>query len=90
MGMMGNWGMGWFGGIFMIIFWILVIVGLMLAIRWLFQFTGSSRADGSSGSRAFEILKERYQRGEINRSEFEAMKKDLASSPLAALKIISY
>ena len=77
-GMMGNWDMGWFGGIFMIFFWVLIIVGLILTIRWLFQVTGRSRPDGSSASRAIEVLKERYARGEINRSEFEAMKKDLA------------
>ena len=36
-GMMGSWGMGWFGGIFMIVFWILVIVGLIFMVRWLVQ-----------------------------------------------------
>jgi putative membrane protein len=34
-GMMGEWGMGWFGGLFALIFWILVIVGLVFLIRWL-------------------------------------------------------
>lgn len=28
-GMIGEWGMGWFGGLFALIFWILVILGLV-------------------------------------------------------------
>jgi putative membrane protein len=77
-GMMGNWGMGWFGGIFMIVFWILLLVGLVFVIRWLIQTTGKKGNGGQNGSRAMEILKERYARGEIDRAQFEAMKRDLA------------
>lgn len=75
--MMGGWGMGWFGGIFMILFWILILVGLVFVIKWLIQSTSGGRSDASSGNRALEILKERYARGDIDKSEFEAMKKDL-------------
>jgi putative membrane protein len=75
---MGNWGMGWFGMIFMIIFWSLIIVGLVLLIRWLIQNTGGKAHSGiSTGSKAMDILKERYARGEINLDEFESMKKDI-------------
>jgi putative membrane protein len=77
-GMMGNYGMGWFGGIFMIVFWILIIVGLVFLIRWLIQSTGKKGDSGPRGSRAMEILKERYARGEIDKTQFEAMKRDLA------------
>ena len=76
--MMGEWGMGWFGMIFMIIFWGLITVGLVLLIRWLIQNTSSrASSDVSIGSKAMNILKERYARGEINHDEFESMKKDL-------------
>ena len=77
-GMMGSWGMGWFGGIFMIVFWILLLVGLVFVIRWLIQTTGKKGDGGQHGSRAMEILKERYARGEIDKAQFEAMKRDLA------------
>jgi putative membrane protein len=78
-GMMGEWGMGWFGGIFMIIFWVLIIVGLVFLIRWLVQSTKGHSSPGwtDSSSRALDILKERYARGEINKQEFEEKKKDL-------------
>ena len=77
-GMMGNWGMGWFGMIFMMIFWVLVIVGLVFLIKWLIQSTGSRKTNGTSGSTAIEILKERFARGEIDKAEFESRKKDLS------------
>jgi putative membrane protein len=77
-GMMGNWGMGGFGGLFMIIFWVLVVAGLVFLIKRLFQSTRDGQSAGGSGYRAIEILKERYARGEISKSEFEAMKNDLA------------
>lgn len=76
-GMMGSWGMGWFGGIFMIVFWILILVGLVFVIRWLVQATGKKGDSGQRGSRAMEILKERYARGEIDKTQFETMKRDL-------------
>jgi putative membrane protein len=63
-GMMGGWGMGWI----MLLFWILVLVGLILIIKWLLQL-----------SSAIDILKKRYARGEINKAEFEAIRKDLAT-----------
>ena len=44
-GMMSPWGMGWMGMFFMLVFWILVIVGLFLLIRWLLQATAGKRQE---------------------------------------------
>lgn len=75
-----GWGMGWFGGIFMIVFWILVIIGMVFLIRWLVQSTrgGAPPHSRTESSRAIDILKERYARGEIDKQEFEEKKKDLS------------
>lgn len=56
------------GYVFMFLFWGLLIYGVVL----LFRHNGFA-----GGSRAFDILKERYAKGEITKEQFEAMKKDL-------------
>jgi len=76
-GMMG-WGMmGWFGPIMMVVFWIAVIVGIILVIRWLVISTRGAGSGAKSEDAAMEILKRRYARGDINKAEFEEKKKDL-------------
>ena len=49
-GMMGGMGMGWFGGIFMIVFWILILVGLVFFIKWLIQSTSRGQAGGAAAT----------------------------------------
>ncbi|MFQ5846511.1 MAG: SHOCT domain-containing protein [Candidatus Methylomirabilales bacterium] len=56
----------------MIVFWGLVIVGLVLGIRWLLSQGKESRSDS-----ALDILKHRYARGEVDKEEYEAKKRDL-------------
>ena len=65
-------GWGWMGlGMFsMGLFWILVIVGIVVLIKWLIG--GPAR-----GRDAMEIVEERYARGELTRDQFEQMKRDL-------------
>ncbi len=76
--MMGHgYGMGWFGPILMIAFWIAVIVGIVFLIRWLAFSTRAGGPKAHPEDSALEILKKRYARGEINKEEFEEKKKDL-------------
>lgn len=70
---------GWFPGfgwIFMLLFWGLVILGILAILKWL--ATGRDSGKASSPRSALDILEERYARGEIDRDEFEQMKRDLA------------
>ena len=74
----GDWGwMSGFGWIFMIAFWALGILGLVALGKWVFS-TGDSAAGGGA-RRALDILKERYARGDINRDQYEQMRRDLAT-----------
>jgi putative membrane protein len=72
-GMMDGYGMGYGFGIFGLIFLILVIIGLVLLIKYLWESGGAKREQES----ALEILKKRYARGDISKEEFEEKKKDM-------------
>ena len=72
----GGWGMG-FGLVFMLLFWLLVILGILALIRWL--QSSSSRDPAAHGKTALEIVQERYARGDIDKEEYEQKKRDLAS-----------
>ncbi len=78
-GTMHEWWpvMGPFGWLFMLLFWALVIFGLVALVRWLMlQGRGEERPAPPSES-SLEILKKRYARGEISREDYLQMKKDL-------------
>lgn len=73
---MGNfgWGMG-FGCIFMILFWTLIILGIIAMVKWLSGIpAGVARSQGKT---ALDILKARYARGEIDQEEYQKKKQDL-------------
>jgi len=74
--------MGWewhdsmmYGGMLMWLFWVLLIVG----VAWLVVTLVASRAHqgNSTGTSAADIVKERYARGEIDRTEYEQKLQDL-------------
>jgi len=77
-GMPFGFGFG-FGGIFMILWWVIIIVGIIAVVRWLGQTSGTQGHGHSAGASrsAMDILKERYARGEINEAEYLKIKREL-------------
>jgi putative membrane protein len=69
----GGWGV--FGTLLMLLWWVLIILGIVVLVRWLF---GARRGGSAAEDRALAILRERYARGEIDKTEYEARKKDLS------------
>lgn len=73
-------GMGWGMGLGMLLFWGLVIAGIVALLRGVL---GTSRPDEPPAHEhrldAREILDQRYARGEIERAEYEQKRRDLDS-----------
>jgi putative membrane protein len=68
----GGWGM-LLGGIWMFVFWGGVIALIVWGITRL-----TRRNDSTIKHTPLEIAKERYARGEINKEQFEQIRKDLS------------
>jgi putative membrane protein len=65
----GNYGFcTGFGGIFMILFWAIVIFIVIALVK---------KAGPGEKETAEDILKKRYARGEISQEEFERLKKEI-------------
>lgn len=71
--MLGDHGGFGFGGGFMWIVWILIIVAIFALLRGV---SGSGRGTSSSDT-PMEILKKRYANGEITGEEFEQRRREL-------------
>lgn len=72
-GMMDDWGgFGIIGWLSMILFWGLLILGVVALLRYL-----TRSGQGKEDKTPVDILKERYAKGEINKKQFEEMKNGL-------------
>ena len=81
---MMDYGMGWgFGGLTMILFWLVPLILLLVGIKYL--FSGGGLAPGNAlppsgppaANSALIVLEERYAKGEIDRDEFLQKRADL-------------
>jgi len=74
---MMNWGgsVMWVMPFFMLIFFVVFLVVVGFAIKWIFPDT-FSRSEKSSQA-ALDTLKMRYAKGEIDTEEFETKKKNM-------------
>ncbi len=71
--MFGPWGWGMM--VFMMLFWVVLLVGLVVLIVWAIrQFAGPGRGT----ERPLDILERRYARGEITREEYDRMKQEIS------------
>ena len=76
-----GFGYGMYGFFWMAIFWILVLAvagGLVVWLASRLKSPTASRSESAlTGPTALDILKERYARGEITKSEYEEMRADI-------------
>jgi len=74
-GMMGGWwagNPGW--GVAMLVFWVLLIAGIVLLVVWGVRQSGPG---AGASHRPLGILKERYARGELTRQQYAQMRRGL-------------
>ena len=70
-------GLGMWGGIMMLVFWIAVIVGVVFLVKWIVdqnRITGRRRDTDES---PLEVLQKRYAMGAITKEEFEQKRRDV-------------
>ena len=60
-----------FGSIFMVLFWGLIVYGVVVLLR------NNNTRSSSEQNRALDTLKERYAKGEITKEQFDTIKKDI-------------
>ncbi len=83
-GMMRGFGAQGFGfnplgAILSLVFWALIIAGIVLLVVWLVRNAGRTGLAASSTDPALEILKTRYAKGEITKEQFDAISRDLGA-----------
>jgi putative membrane protein len=75
------WGGGWpymlFGPLFMILWLAILVAAIVLVVRWLGSSGQGTSLPPPPSKTALDILKERFARGEIDKTEFEERRRVL-------------
>ena len=64
-------GFGFFGMVFMVLFWGAIIY-------FIFYLVNNNKKSHGSSKTALEHLNERYAKGDISKEQYESMKKDIS------------
>jgi putative membrane protein len=64
--------------VLMLLFWGLIIAGIILVVKWVIEQGRPGGAPAPGGESALDILKKRYARGDIGKEEYDRMKQDLS------------
>jgi putative membrane protein len=57
---------------------LLLLIGLVVLAVWLYRQQYGMSGEGPSGrSRALELLRERYAKGELTKEQYEQMRQDI-------------
>jgi len=75
--MMYGYGFPWMGGIAMMIFWVLVVAGIVWAIIAVSRNAGQTGQTATRVETPVDVLRRRFAAGEINKEQFEEMKRAL-------------
>lgn len=69
-----GWGWMLFGGVHMLLFWLLMVLLIVALVKWL----KGSESTGKEGSKdALDILEQRLARGEIDMDTYRKLKQEL-------------
>lgn len=75
-------GFGFMGLLLMLIFWVLLITLGIWLVKVIMSNDNRRQASDRGNLSPREILDQRYARGEIDREQYEMMKRDLEKSTL--------
>jgi len=73
-----NPGFNILGFIFQVFFWGLIVMLIVKLIKSFHHCDHEEIEQSDSKNKSLEIVKERYAKGEIDKKEFEQLKKDLS------------
>jgi putative membrane protein len=66
-----------FGGLLFLVFWTVIIVGMVWLVITLIRNSQTGSVTAPSRPAPLDILKERYAKGEITKEQFEEIRREL-------------